>query len=86
MLAIETPLDFKALSIEEVNRRIKAVQDREEAPHTEPSTAGGKLLYTAEQWQAFDKKKKDEASGSGPPKECRRRSRGGKKEEKGPRA
>jgi len=48
VLAIETLLDFKALSIEEVNRRIKAVQDREEAPHTEPSTAGGKLLYTAE--------------------------------------
>ena len=85
VLAIEMLLDFEVLSIEEVTGRIKVVQDRKEETHTEPSTAGGKLLYTAEQWRAFDKKK-DEASGSGPPKECRRRSRGGKKEEKGPRA
>ena len=84
VLAIETLLNFEALSVEEVTGRLKAVQDREEAPHTEPSTAGGKLLYTAEQWRAFEKKK-DEASGSGPPRERRRRPRGGKKkEDKGP--
>ena len=47
MLAIEMLLDLEALSIK-VTGRIKAMQDREEAPHTEPSTAGGKLLYTAE--------------------------------------
>ena len=85
MLVIETLIDFEALSIEEVTQRIKSVQDREEAPHAEPSTARGKLLYTTEQWRAFDKKKMDEASGSGPPRECRCRPRGGKKkEEKGP--
>ena len=91
VLVIKMLLDFEALSIEEVTGRIKAVQDREEAPHTEPSTAEGKLLYTAEQWRAFDKKKDeasssgDEASRSGPPREHRRWPRGGKKEDKGPR-
>ena len=85
VLAIETLLDFEALSIEEVTGRIKAVQDREEAPHTEPSTARSKLLYTAEQWSALDKKKKDEASVSSLSRERRRRPRGGKKEDKGPR-
>ncbi|XP_066361034.1 uncharacterized protein [Miscanthus floridulus] len=85
VLAIETLLDFEALSIEEVTGRLKAVQDREEAPHTKSSTVGGKLLYTAEQWLAFEKKK-DEASGSCPPREHCWRPRGGKKkEDKGPR-
>ena len=71
VLAIETLLNFEALSIE-VTERIKAVQDREEAPHTESSTIGGKLLYTAKQWWALYKKNKDEASGSGSPREHRR--------------
>jgi hypothetical protein len=53
MLAIE------ALTIEQVTRRIKAVQDHEEEPHTESSATGGKLLYTTEQWRALDMKKKD---------------------------
>lgn len=83
VLAIETLLNFEALSMEEVTGRIKAVQDREEASHTEPRTAGGKLLYIADQWWAFNKKKKDEASSSGPPRERRRRPCGGK-EDKGP--
>ena len=83
VLAIKTLLDFEVLSIEEVIERIKVVQDHEEAPHTEPSTVGGKLLYTTEQWRTFDKKK-DEAFGSGPPWEHHRRPRGIKKEEKGP--
>ena len=86
VLAIEMLLDFEELSIEEVTERIKAVQDREEVPHTERSTAGGKLLYTADQWRTFDKKKKDEASGSGPPRERHRRPCSGKKkEDRGPR-
>ncbi|XP_066350338.1 uncharacterized protein [Miscanthus floridulus] len=66
MLAIEMLLDFNALSIEEVTERIKVVQDHEEAPHTELSTTGGKLLYIAEQWRAFEKKKEigEEEKGS----------------------
>jgi hypothetical protein len=56
MLAIETLLNFLALSIEEVTRRLKAVQDREGAPHAEPGTVGGKLLYKVQQWCALEKK------------------------------
>ena len=82
MLAIGTLLDFEVLSIEEVTGRIKVVQNNEEAPHTEPSTARSKLLYTAEQWQTFEKKKKVEASSPGPPRE--RPCDGKKKEDKGP--
>jgi len=48
VLAIETLLDFEALSVEEVTGRLKAVQDREEVPHTEPGTVGGKRLYRVE--------------------------------------
>jgi hypothetical protein len=61
------------------SRTLKAVQDREEGLHTEPSAGGGKLLYMVEQWRAFEKKKKkDEGSGSsGSSKERRRRLRGG---------
>ena len=72
VLAIEMLLDFEVFSIEEVTGRIKVVQDRKEAPHTESSTARGKLLYTAKQWRALDKKKKDEASGFGSPREHHR--------------
>ena len=78
-------LNLEQLSTEDVIGRLKAVQDREQASDSEPSMVGGKLLYTAEQWWAFEKKK-GEASDTGPPRERRRRPRGGKKkEEKGPR-
>lgn len=63
VISIETFLDFQQLSIEDVTGRLKAVQDRERAPESESSTIGGKLLYTAEQWRAFDKKKKKEVAG-----------------------
>ena len=75
--SIETLLDFDALTIEDVTGRLKSVQDRELADDLESANAGGKLLYTAEQWRAFDKKKKEEAAG--PSKDKRRRPRGGKK-------
>ena len=80
--SIEMLLDFEQVTIKDMTGMLKAVQDRK-GPHTEPSTAGGKLLYTTEQWRTFDKKK-DEAFGSGPPWEHHRRPRGIKKEEKGP--
>jgi len=87
VMSIETLLNFEQLTIEDVTGRLKAVQDHEEGPHTEPSTAGGKLLYTMEQWRAFDKKKKEEGSGSSGSKEHHWCSCGGKnKEEKGPRS
>ena len=83
-MSIETLLDFEQLTVEDVTGRLKAVQDREEGPHAESGAVGGKLLYTMEQWRAFEKK--DEGSGpSGSSKERRRRPRGGKKEKKGPR-
>ena len=78
-MSIETLLDFEQLTVEDMTRRLKAVQDRE-GPHTEPSTTGGKLLYMMEQWRAFDK---EEGSDSSASKEHRQRPHGGKKE-KGP--
>jgi hypothetical protein len=78
--SIETLLDFDQLTVEDVTGRLKAVQDREQAPDSEQGAAGGKLLYTMEQWRAFNK---EEGSGSSGSKERRRRPRGGK--EKGPR-
>ena len=44
VMLIETLLDFEQLTVENVIGRLKAVQDREEGPHTEPSATGGKLL------------------------------------------
>ena len=44
VMSIETLLDFEQLTVEDVTRRLKAVQDREEGPHAEPGTTGGKLL------------------------------------------
>jgi len=80
VMSIETLLDFEQLTIEDVTRRLKAVQDHEEGPHAEPGAAGGKLLYTMEQWRAFEKKNKEEGSEpSGSSKERRWRPRGGKK-------
>ena len=49
-LSIETLLDMSTLSIEEVTGRLKAVEDRVEAPAR--TTAGGQLLLTEEQWAA----------------------------------
>ena len=57
--SIETLLDFKQLTVEDVTGRLKAVQDHEEGPHAEPGVAGGNLLYTMEQWRAFEKKKEE---------------------------
>jgi hypothetical protein len=80
VMSIETLLNFEQLTVEDVTRRLKAVQDYEEGPHAEPGAARGKLLYTMEQWRAFEK---EEGSGpSGSSKECRRRPRCSK--EKGP--
>jgi len=59
-----------------VTGRLKAAQDRKRAPESE--AADGKLLYTAEQWRAFEKKKKKE-EGARPSKDRCRRPRGGKK-------
>ena len=81
--SIETLLDFEQLTVEDVTGRLKAVQDREQAPNSEHDAAGGKLLYMMEQWHTFNKK--EEGSGSFGSKERRRRPRSGKKkEEKGP--
>jgi len=57
-----------------VTGRLKAAQDRERAPESE--AAAGKLLYTAEQWRAFEKKKKEDGAGSSRDGD---RPRGGKK-------
>ena len=82
-MSIETLHDFEQLTIEDMTGRLKVVQDCEQALNSEQGAAGGKLLYTMEQWCAFDKKK-EEGSGSSDSKEHCRRPRGGKKEEKGP--
>jgi hypothetical protein len=54
---METLLDLSTLSIEEVTGRIKTVDDREEAPPTNPVSVDGKLLFSEEQWLACQKKK-----------------------------
>jgi hypothetical protein len=46
--SIETLLDFEQLTVEDVTGRLKAVQDREQAPDSEQGAAGGKLLYAME--------------------------------------
>jgi hypothetical protein len=84
VMSIETLLDFEQLTIKDVIGRLKAVQDREEGPHAKSGATGGKLLYTMEQWRAFEKKKEEGSGPSGSSKERRRRPCGGKKEEKGP--
>jgi len=64
-IAIEMLLDFSELSIEEVMGRLKAVDNREQLPPSEPVTIGGKLLFTEEQWLARQReRKKGEAPGS----------------------
>lgn len=71
VFSIETLLDFRQLPIEDVIERLKAVQDMS-APEGVP--VAGKLLYTAEQWRAFDKEVAFKDQG-----DRRRRPRGGKK-------
>ena len=85
-MSTKTLLNFEQLTVEDVTRRLKAVQDRDEGPHTEPSAAEGKLLYMMEQWRTFEKEEEGFRP-SGYSKERHRRPRGGKdkKEEKGPR-
>jgi hypothetical protein len=56
VMLIET-LDFEQLTIEDLNGRLKAVQDRETGPHAEMGAVDGKLLYTMEQRRTFEKKK-----------------------------
>ncbi|XP_066341742.1 uncharacterized protein [Miscanthus floridulus] len=64
-IMIEMLLDFSELSIEEVTGRLKAVDNREQLPLSEPVTIGGKLLFTEEQWLARQReRKKGEALGS----------------------
>ena len=83
-MSIETLLDFEQLTVEDVTGRLKAVQDHEEEPHTEPSTAGGKLLYTMEQWRSFEKKNEEGSGPSGSSKQHHRRPCGDKKKEERP--
>jgi hypothetical protein len=52
---METLLDLSTLSIKEVTGRMKAVDDREEAPPANPDSANVKLLFTEEQWLARKK-------------------------------
>ena len=64
-ITIEMLLDFSELSIEEVTGRLKAVDNREQLPPSEPVTIGGKLLFTEEQWLARQRERNEgEASGS----------------------
>jgi len=74
VISIETLLDLDELTIEGVTGRLKVVQDRDHVPETE--AASGKLLYTAEQWRAFEK---EEGAGSSRDGDRRRCPRGGKK-------
>ena len=66
VLSIEMLLDFGQLTIEDVTGWLKAAQDVERTPESE--AAAGKLLYTVEQWRAFEKKKEE---GAGPSKDRR---------------
>lgn len=75
VITIETILDFEELTIEEVTKRPKMVDDRDEAPPTK-LTVGGKLMYTEEQWLARQEKGGNDSSTC---KEHHRRTCGGKK-------
>jgi len=58
-LSTETLLDMSTLSIEDVTGRLKAVEDRAEAPAR--TTVGGQLLLTEEQWAARLRERKQAA-------------------------
>ena len=47
-IAIEMLLDFSELSVEEVTDHLKAVDNHEQPPPSDPVTIGGKLLFTKE--------------------------------------
>jgi hypothetical protein len=70
-LSMETLLDLSTLSIEEVTGRLKAVDDREEEPPTNPISANGKLLFTEEQWLTCQKEKKKQVGSSSSKDHCR---------------
>jgi hypothetical protein len=72
--SIETLLDFDQLTLEDVTGQHKSVQDRKQAPDSDSIVVGGKLLYTAEQWRAFEEEEGARAS-----KDRCRRPGGGKK-------
>jgi hypothetical protein len=72
--SIETLLDFEQLTIKDITGRLKSVQDREQVLESDSTTIDDNLLYTADQWQAFDKEE-----GAGPSKDRHRHPRGGKK-------
>ncbi|WVZ84977.1 hypothetical protein U9M48_031942 [Paspalum notatum var. saurae] len=63
-VAIETMLDLDALSIEDVTGRLKAVNDRAEAPTAQGEGSKGQLLLTEEEWTARMKEKQREDAGS----------------------
>jgi hypothetical protein len=74
-LSMETLLNLSTLSIEEVTGRLKAMDNRKEAPPanpvSNPVSTDSKLLITKEQWLARQKEKKREGSSSS--KDCRRK-------------
>ncbi|WVZ62954.1 hypothetical protein U9M48_012642 [Paspalum notatum var. saurae] len=63
-VAIETMLDLDALSIEDVTGRLKAVEDRAEAPTAQGEGPKGQLLLTEEEWTARMKEKQRGDAGS----------------------
>ena len=64
-IAIEMLPYFSELSIEEVTGHLKAVDNREQIPPSEPVTISGKLLFTKELWLICQQERKNgEASGS----------------------
>jgi hypothetical protein len=80
-IAIETLLDFQDLTIKEVTRRLKTVDDLEEESASEPISVDGKLMLSEEQWLVWQKKKGGNNSGSSSSsKEPHRRPRGRRKQ------
>jgi hypothetical protein len=66
-------LDISKLTIEELTGRLKAIYGRKLSP-IKPTTAGGKLLLTEEQWRARQgERNKGEASSSTSVRKCKPR-------------
>ncbi|WVZ95085.1 LOW QUALITY PROTEIN: hypothetical protein U9M48_040890 [Paspalum notatum var. saurae] len=63
-IAIETMLDLDALSIKDVTGRLKAVEDRVDAPTAQGEGPKGQLLLTEEEWTARMKEKQRGDAGS----------------------
>lgn len=80
--SIESLLDLSTMTIEEAIGRLKVVDTDEPQPPSGPTTTGGKLLLTREQWDASlgDKKKGEPSSTTGGRKRGKQRKarRGGK--------